>query len=264
MYWPNTLEVLNALTSYAYGFQAFARVGNYFLRPRPGYEIQKLFEKMYESSESVDISRKNALTVCVEKTKFYTKFFIVINFIGFHLPVIDSLINKIFFRANVFAIFSFLPFLDSSSENGFWINFTLQLFLMSAAFFGFSTYDATFIFFSMQSIAIVDLFKLKLGELEAFILNSKVENRRKIKKTLVEIIQFQELFNRYVDMLRAFTIVPSFAAISINTLGICVCLLTAVTRTNFGAIGIIISFFFQIFIPCTMGTLIMIQVSNSN
>lgn len=264
MYWPDVLEVLNALTTYAYGFQAIARVGNYNLRPKPAFDIQMLFEQMYEESEIIDEKRRKKLKLCMARTKLYTRTFVIMNFIGFHLPIIDSFINRFLFGANSLPLFGFLPYTNALTEEGFWINFLIQLILLSGAFFGFSTYDAAFILFSMQSMAFVDLFEIKLIELEEIVRQREnqatVKKARALKEAVSEIVKFHELFNHYIDVLRAFTIVPSFAAITINTLAICICILTALTRTYFGALGIIISFFFQIFIPCTMGTFIITQV----
>jgi 7tm Odorant receptor len=215
---------------------------------------------LYKTSETIDDSRRDLLRTKLQRCRFYVKLFLVVNFVALHAPIVASLVNTILKGTLVLPLPSFMPFVDRNTLVGLILNYFFQFLTLLFSFLGFSTYDASVIFFSFQTVPLVGLLRFKVRELQNEIQGSNFD-RKKFHGMLADIVELHVKYNEIVVKIGEFCLVPTFVGISANTLGLCACMM-AMTSLNAGS-TIILQLFLQIFIPCVMGEIIASQVSGN-
>lgn len=278
--WPNTVLITQALMSYSIGIQvrmklrraarffnffsvhqSATRLLNYFLRPTLANDIFLKFETLYKANESIDDSRRDLLRTKIKRCRFLVKLFLYSNFIALHAPIIAALANVFLAGIMDLPLLSYIPLVDRTTLVGFGSNYFLQFLTLTFSFLGFSTYDASVIFFSFQTVPIVGLLKFKVRELQNLMQTSGQAfeaNRKRFREMLAEIVELHLTYNELIKKIGEFCLIPTFVGIYVNTLGLCACMV-AMTQLSSGS-SIILQLFLQIFIPCVMGEVITTQV----
>lgn len=157
----------------------------------------------------------------------------------------------------------YLPYTNLTSDWGFLLNLSILMVLCIMGFLGFSTHDATFLLYGYQSVAYVEILKIKLSELSSMIEQNKlIKNDSKdlmIKNYLKEIIKLHQDYQDYRANMIDFASIPSFTSISLNVLAICFSIVCALKISFVPGIAGTVGFFIQIAIPCFVGHLITVQ-----
>lgn len=243
-----------------------SRYVNFFTHKTNVKTIHEHVILFYKTSET-DPKYFGKLLKVQKKSGLVTKVFLHLNFLGFILPITSTIVKYFITGQQETLSPIFLPFTNLSSSLGYLLNSFFLLLLSVLAFFGFSTHDGTFLIYGYQCIAFVEILLIKVKELSEFI-SEEVEQvnhfkgvRRNLKivKKLKEIMKLHNDYQIFKNLISDFGGLPSFVAIFVNVIAVCLSIIGALKVTFIGGIAAALGFFFQMAIPCLIGNLISLQ-----
>jgi predicted transcriptional regulator len=158
----------------------------------------------------------------------------------------------------------FLPYtfkfpLDITTEFGYSVNAIYQLIAGLSAYVKFAFAEILLVIFVTQASTSADLFALKLGEIDAKMINmdkTEANYRENVKKLMKEIIEEHRKYKNYLKLFLSFAQPQIFCITSINVLTCATCLITVMTSDYYAAYGFLVLFMNQQFFACWIGEII--------
>jgi hypothetical protein len=217
------------------------------------------------------------LTMRLRFIELLQKSFIYLSMFLYNAPWIFTLTQFLFTGFKQLPSLMYFPYVDRTTVVGYFINFTVIALLEMLAFFGFITHDAVFLLYGCQAGVHVEVLVMKLKELEEAFAESKKGmkvagpahqqqfKQQKAKaafhKQFIEYIKLYGEYREFLHDLGYFNSLPSFAAMSVSTVALCIS--SFITSQVSIVVGVPVSmlFFFQLAIPCIVGTMVTHQVS---
>jgi hypothetical protein len=206
----------------------------------------------------------------------------------FHTPIVTSWIVSIWRQDFIMPFCVYLPFIDPNTLFGFLLNTTIITFASTSVYICFMLIDMNMVYFPLQTLAMVDVFASKMkifGEkLSEFNKNEEVEviagpstsrmtnaakrlnhetrcqkQLEKIEGQFIALIKEYEVYNTYIDLCITFRRLVMFSQLSTNAVAIGIAFLyIKLVSIPIGA-AIIAILFFQVLIPCVIGTVVNTQ-----
>lgn len=258
--WHDTLYIVKTAVVYGIAFQVTIRLYIYVTRANSLNGLKLYTDELYKAIENSDLKRMMLMVNTIRKAK--TAFKVLLSFYVFSSalflvnPIYELVINKR--RTTIFPYK--MPYINTNSYYGYLFTLIVELLLDGYLAFGLAGFDGTFIFYAMQTIGLVGLIKVDMDEFRDLLV-MKCLTEKEIRKRLRRIINIHKELNAFIDMLKRFFIIQTFAIVTSSVISVCMCLISIVFSKWYAAFGFIIAALFQLFITCMLGTMIEIQVS---
>ncbi|CAG9806810.1 unnamed protein product [Chironomus riparius] len=291
--WPNRTELIRSIILYLLGTQTIIRGISRFTRDdeKALKEINGIIDKLYGENEkdekfcqslssNVKLFRKLILTYLITCCIFY------------HLPAATGWILTLMTGEFVLPMPLKFPYIDSYSTFGFLLCLAFTTLVSTTLFLIIAAGDTANLYFTLQTITMVDMFVLKLqflGEdlirvrkLEIKIQNDELSINSKpsqkvgkasidlklknlkvmqnfVDQQFIRLINDYNTYNDYISRIFSFRELITFTTLYLNFIGIGLSLVTIkFSSISFGiATGMI--FTLQVFMHCVEGTLVSIQ-----
>ena len=298
--WPNSNELFRSIILYLLGFQSVIRGISRFTR-----DDEKALKELYKIIDDFYVENEKNETFC-KILKFNVRFFrklvvayLFISCIIYHLPAATGLIS-IFINGNfVLPVPIKFPYIDTNSIFGFFICQILTVLVSTTLFLIIAAGDVQNIYFTLQSISMVDILSLKLQILgDDFVKCQKLEtevhkriyllkyrkrnsnfqkfennsiiksyaelNDLKILKDstnqkFLSLINKYNNYNYYISKILSFRELITFTTLYLNFIGIGLSLVLIKLSSVLFGIVTGIIFTLQVFANCLEGTLVSSQ-----
>jgi hypothetical protein len=289
----NLLKVCNSIAVYSLVFQLAARM---IIRMMGrDYEIKLFHTQIYDFYRDQEKMPKHRaiLNKNFDRITLMIKCYIAISWVLYQLPTVTCLITSILKREFVMPFEMFLPFISHDSLYMYAFNMTVQYVVSNLVWIFLVSMDCEMMFYSLMSAPMVDVFMSKIEifakRLEDFRENKEqqpankelqpgpsrnsyttapipiiVERKRAemietLEGELTDLIKYFETHHEYVSRVfrpNEFTV---FAALSTNSISIGLSLLYLRLVSFPVGLTFTMVFFFQVFTPCLIGTIISIK-----
>lgn len=235
------------------------RTVNFVLYPTTIIDTQALVCSFYENTES---NLKYSLKLLKVQTaaEIVMKSFSALYLLAFILPAGSSFLVYLITGKREIISPIFLPFTTLDTHFGFFLNLSLLLVFSIIGFCAFATHDTAFLLNGHHCVAFVDILNEKLCELSKLIeeeakkgkKNSlgKIATKIIVNQRLEEIIEMHKQYNLFKDLISDFGGMPSFVAIFVNVIAICLSVAGALKVSFVAGFAAAYGYFFQLAIPC--------------
>lgn len=276
--WPDSIKICNSIMLDSFGSQLSMRLVGRFIHDdeQNVLDIQEIIDEFYENEEKL-FERQNFLTSRVMLIDVAVKYYMLINGILFHIPIITSVIISIYFQDFIPSAPFYVPFVDPDQLQGFVVNEILMAFTSTMMFMLLIVMDLTYFYYALQSIPIGDIFVANLKEFEESLnklndIESKSYRGKNIqkpkskntvldlsKKQIVKLITDFNNYNNFLSLLITYMHMPSLSIISTNAIAIGLSILVALFFSIPIGISMGLIFLLQILLPCIEGAIISHQ-----
>lgn len=182
---------------------------------------------------------------------FCMKFQTISSFILFHLPIVATLVNYLFFGHKKLFLNNYLPYTNPKESSNFFLNLGLQSLLLPVAFIGINFSDMTFIFYGYQTFTLCDMICCHLSELGEDLMKLRDEREKmeirvgetneniqmkvmawrkfekihgeKLKKLegrLIDIIAEHKNYEQFIEYLIFYDGIPNIVQVACNSISI--------------------------------------------
>jgi len=258
---PDMIAIINASSVLGVYIQGIAKL---FWLYRKRESLSQLLDcvcEIYRDKVNETEARVNVLMKYLRYSERIFKVCFATYFMGivFHYvtPIFAVIINGTYITSLPFHF----PFVDHQTLAGFLLNNVVQD--MNIFFFGiFHCYvEASFGIFCFYAIALAELLKIDLYELEKL---AEADNQnRKISEKIKLIIEKQESLWKYIADVTEIYKVPCFATAATSVVSICCNSITFIKSESTLAFVRLGGLFFQLFVTFAYGALLSHAVSNN-
>lgn len=242
-------------------------------------KITKFFESVEQNSKFSEILN--------ERLKFSNvvmKYGLVLWFLLFSSANFAPCVVSWYTGEFILIVPIFLPWIDPHTLSGYILDCFILYYFILYVYVIFMSCDMNYVFLTLQTIPMVDIYCMKLNDLGEKLVKLKIEkpkvkvvqpttskasevqekiesaeSEKEMKQELINLIKDFNKYQEYLQLVFDYIEMPTFFMLSMNATAIGLSALAFLYYSKVVGVFLIIVLTFQVFVPCAQGTVIAQQ-----
>lgn len=279
--WFNFTRICNSILIYSLLIQLILRLANRLVKNDEEF-VDIMMKKVYKFFECHEMN----LNYCSVLNQMLLKIYFNICLVFYHGPIITALITSVFNKEFVLFWAAYWPYPDHNTLIGFLIYSLIHGVITGLVFIVFVPGDMYYLYLTLIAGSMADIFTIRIRELgirlqyiNRILQNDSLENRKskkfvwkramakinqqkefeKLESKLNLLIKEYNAYNEYVKDVLNYMVYSIFAALSLNSIGIGLAIISMWKVSALIGACFALIFFFQVFGICLQGTFIAYQ-----
>lgn len=252
--WPDLEKIIQALVTLTFCFQVMVRFVLYLVNGDHCYMLHQTIKKFYKDCESMESSRKVSLLKQIKNISGVAMFLFIFHAICMFFPFCVSLFNFIVMDVKYTPFAAFLPYVDSNTDFGYFVNLFAQLYITCVEYMGHPSFDFSYFIVATHLKPVVDIFEWEMKDLELLVVKSA--DIKTIKQKLMKLVDMHLEMIQYNRAMMKYVGSQFFIILVVSVAVVCSSGITILTSKYSIALGTFLLCVFQISYVCIIGTFI--------